>query len=153
MLVFRSLYVFLAVLGSCGAWIQASNKGSRQATSMSISPFSQTQIKGAVGKKALSTTVVALGFFGFGSSGLVGPPPAMAKTELPSLEKCFNAVRKELDPKLGGESLTRLQKDIDTEDWTDMKKFTREYDAGFRGGVLKSVWKQLEGAQVGDTNS
>lgn len=24
-----------------------------------------------------------------------------------------------------------------------MKIFTREYDAGFRGGVLKSAWKQL----------
>jgi hypothetical protein len=27
----------------------------------------------------------------------------------------------------------------------DLKLFTREYDAGFRGGVLKSAWKQLEG--------
>ena len=30
-------------------------------------------------------------------------------------------------------------------DWEDLKLFTREYDAGFRGGVLKSAWKQLEG--------
>jgi len=27
----------------------------------------------------------------------------------------------------------------------DLVLFTREYDAGFRGGVLKSAWKQLEG--------
>ena len=29
--------------------------------------------------------------------------------------------------------------------WDDLKLFTREYDAGFRGGVLKSAWKQLDG--------
>ena len=65
-----------------------------------------------------------------------------AKDELPSLDKCFNAVRKELDPKVG-ESLPRIKKDIDGGNWDDLKLFTREYDAGFRGGVLKSAWKQL----------
>jgi hypothetical protein len=63
--------------------------------------------------------------------------------DLPALEKCFNAVRKELDMKNGGESLKRLEHDINEADWDDLKLFTREYDAGFRGGVLKSAWKQL----------
>lgn len=75
-----------------------------------------------------------------------GVMPSHAKTELPPLEKCFDAVRKELDPGAGGESLVRLRKDIDNGDWDDLKLFTREYDAGFRGGVLKKAWKQLEGA-------
>jgi len=64
------------------------------------------------------------------------------KEEVPSLERCFNAVRKELDAKQG-ESLLRIQRDIDSGDWSDLKLFTREYDAGFRGGVLKLAWKQL----------
>eukprot|EP01041_Mallomonas_annulata_P003651 gene3651-7278_t len=67
--------------------------------------------------------------------------PAYGKTELPSLEKCFNAIRKEVD---GGESLTRIKNDIDTHNWQDLILFTREYDAGFRGGVLKNAWKQLD---------
>jgi len=70
------------------------------------------------------------------------PEVAMAKASLPELEKCFNAVRKELDPKQG-KSLIRINDDIETENWDDLKLFTREYDAGFRGGVLKSAWKQL----------
>ena len=41
------------------------------------------------------------------------------------------------------ETLQRLKKDIDEGDWEDLKLFTREYDAGFRGGVLKKSWKQL----------
>jgi hypothetical protein len=61
--------------------------------------------------------------------------------ELPALDKCFNAVRKELGPE--GDSLKRLKADIDSENWDDIVIFTREYDAGFRGGVLKSAWKQL----------
>ena len=128
------LVTLLVLLSACGAW--------RPATSSRANVNSRS-----FGKKYVSSAAVALGIFGLGS-GIVMPSPAMAKTELPALEKCFNAVRKELDPKLGGESLTRLQKDIDTENWDDMRLFTREYDAGFRGGVLKSVWKQLEGAQV-----
>lgn len=67
---------------------------------------------------------------------------AHSATELPSLEKCFNAVRKELDS-TQGESLTHIKNDIDQEKWDDLKLFTREYDAGFRGGVLKTAWKQL----------
>ena len=67
---------------------------------------------------------------------------AHSATELPSLEKCFNAVSKELDS-TQGESLTHIKNDIDGEKWDDLKLFTREYDAGFRGGVLKTAWKQL----------
>ena len=64
----------------------------------------------------------------------------------PSLEKCFNAVKKELNvnDKNEGESLKRLLNDINTENWLDLKTFTREYDAGFRGYVLKSAWKQID---------
>lgn len=69
------------------------------------------------------------------------PETSLAKTELPELNKCFNAVRKELSPE--GESLKRINDDIDKSNWDDLKLFTREYDAGFRGGVLKSAWKQL----------
>ena len=71
-----------------------------------------------------------------------GSAYANAKDELPSLERCFAAVKRELDPK-EGVSLQRLKKDIDEGDWEDLKLFTREYDAGFRGGVLKKSWKQL----------
>jgi hypothetical protein len=67
---------------------------------------------------------------------------AQAADTLPSLEKCFNAVRKELDLK-DGASLIRIKADIDEGKWDDLKLFSREYDAGFRGGVLKSAWKQL----------
>ena len=69
------------------------------------------------------------------------PEPSLAKTKLPEVNKCFDAVRKELSPE--GESLKRITNDIDTGNWDDLKLFTREYDAGFRGGVLKSAWKQL----------
>lgn len=69
------------------------------------------------------------------------PTLLLSKDELPALDKCFGAVRKELSAE--GESLKRLGKDIETGDFKDMILFTREYDAGFRGGVLKSAWKQL----------
>jgi hypothetical protein len=75
-------------------------------------------------------------------ASLSTPVIAHAKDPLPSLDRCFAAVRKELDPK-EGESLIRIEKDIKNEDWEDLKLFTREYDAGFRGGVLKTAWKQL----------
>lgn len=68
--------------------------------------------------------------------------PVGAKTELPSVDKCFEAVRIELAP--NGQSLQRLRNDIDKNDWEDVKLFTREYDAGFRNGVLKNIWKQME---------
>lgn len=68
---------------------------------------------------------------------------AVAKDSLPSLEKCFNAIEKELDYDKG-ESIKRLKMDIASGNWEDIKLFTREYDAGFRGGVLKSAWKQLK---------
>ena len=69
------------------------------------------------------------------------PISTEAKEELPSLSKIFNAVRKELSS--DGESLNRLKTDINNENWSDILTYTREYDAGFRGGVLKSAWKQL----------
>ena len=59
--------------------------------------------------------------------------PALAKTELPAIEKCFDAVRKEISPE--GESLKRLRNDIESASWDDIVAFTREYDAGFRGGI------------------
>ena len=68
--------------------------------------------------------------------------PVRAASDLPSLETCFNAIKKEI---AGSESLKRIEGDIEAQNWEDLKKFTREYDAGFRGGVLKSVWKQLDG--------
>ena len=73
-------------------------------------------------------------------------PTRAGADELPSLERCFNAVRKELDAK-EGESLIRIKQDIDGGNWDDLKLFTREYDAGFRGGVLKNAWKQLGDAK------
>jgi len=85
------------------------------------------------------TTTTAIFFVAI--SSFISPIPVIAKTELPSLDKCFNAVRKELN---GGDSLARISKDIENKDWEDLKAFTREYDAGFRGGVLKSAWKQME---------
>ena len=75
---------------------------------------------------------------------MMNPVTSMAASEpLPSLQKCFDAVRKELDP-IEGESLKRLSNDIQTNNWDDVKLFTREYDAGFRGYVMKSTWKQIE---------
>ena len=93
-----------------------------------------------VSGRAIAKSVIGIGL-------ALGAPVGIncvvqAKEELPSLEKCFAAVKRELDPK-EGESLARLKKDIDSGDWTDIKAFTREYDAGFRGGVLKKSWKQL----------
>jgi hypothetical protein len=69
----------------------------------------------------------------------------LSKDDLPALDKCFNAVRKELSA--DGESLQRLKKDIVSHDYKDVIAFTREYDAGFRGGVLKSAWKQMGDAK------
>tara|TARA_A100001035_G_C27741846_1_gene481993 strand:- start:276 stop:812 length:537 start_codon:yes stop_codon:yes gene_type:complete len=91
---------------------------------------------------------LAVGIAGFGLATTAISPVspgnfiANAKDELPSLDRCFAAVKRELDPK-EGVSLQRLKKDIDEGDWGDLKLFTREYDAGFRGGVLKKSWKQL----------
>lgn len=67
--------------------------------------------------------------------------PVNAKSELPTLEKCFAAVRNEVND---GQSIKRLQEDINSNNWDDIIQFSREYDAGFRGGVLKSIWKQLD---------
>jgi hypothetical protein len=95
--------------------------------------------------KSGMTRRLARGIVGFGlAAGLPLQSNLIvhAKDELPSLERCFAAVKRELDPK-EGESLARLKKDIETGEWADIKVFTREYDAGFRGGVLKKSWKQL----------
>ena len=66
------------------------------------------------------------------SAILINPAIVSAKSELPTLDKCFHAIEKELDP-INGESLIRLKNDINKGDWDDMKLFTREFDAGFRG--------------------
>ena len=79
------------------------------------------------------------------ASGLLGlTPTAAIASDLPSLEKCFNAVEKEIDP-VKGENIIRLREDVASGDWSDVKAWSREYEAGFRGGVLKSAWKQLKG--------
>jgi hypothetical protein len=88
--------------------------------------------------KAATIALIINGMF-------LGPGIANAKTELPSLEKCFNAVEKEVAP--DGESITRLREDIKKGNWADVKAFSREYDSGFRGGVLKNAWKQLQGEE------
>ena len=88
--------------------------------------------------RSLSSIIVSTGLV-FNSNS---PLSVANSAELPSLEKCFNAVRKELDTK-DGESLIHIKTDIDLDKWDDLKLFTREYDAGFRGGVLKNAWKQL----------
>ena len=41
---------------------------------------------------------------------------AYAKSELPSLEKCFGAIKKELDP-INGESIKRIKTDINNDNW------------------------------------
>lgn len=91
--------------------------------------------------KVFRAAVVAVGV-----GSLSGPQMGVAKSEpettIIPLSRYFDAVRKELDPK-EGVSLLRIKKDIDEGNWEDLKTFTREYDAGFRGGVLKSTWKQL----------
>ena len=81
---------------------------------------------------------------GLGRGGRGLPSAAAAAEAAPAipLSRYFDAVRKELDPEQG-ESLQRIKKDIDEANWDDLKAFTREYDAGFRGGILKSTWKQL----------
>ena len=97
------------------------------------------------GKRVVAKLLVGGSLLVSGPGGFAAyVPAAHAKTELPSLEKCFNAIRKELDNK-EGESIKRIQKDIDNDNWEDLLFFTREYDAGFRGGVLKSAWKQFDG--------
>lgn len=90
-------------------------------------------------KKSLANILVSSGII----IGFQSPSSIAHSADLPSLEKCFNAVRKELDMKDGGESLIHIKTDIDEGKWDDLKLFSREYDAGFRGGVLKSAWKQL----------
>ena len=86
-------------------------------------------------RRAAATAGLTLGL------GLQGVEAAEKAEPLP-LSRYFEAVRKELDP-VKGESLARIKKDIDKGDWDDLKLFTREYDAGFRGGILKSTWKRL----------
>lgn len=97
--------------------------------------FSNKQTKNIIASFILASLT-------FSNTMFMLPNDVMAKSELPSLDKCFSAVRKELDAEKG-ESLIRLKNDIDQENWEDLILFTREYDAGFRGGVLKNAWKQL----------
>lgn len=76
----------------------------------------------------------------------IAQQPSFAADKQPPIpiERYFKAVQDEFDPKLG-KSLQRLRSDLSQQDWKDLIAFTREYDAGFRGTVLKGVWKQLEG--------
>ena len=91
-------------------------------------------------RTVLTKTIISVSII---STSLI-PFSVNAKPDLPSIEKCFGAIEKELDP-IRGESLRRIDIDIQNENWDDIKLFTREYDAGFRGGVLKNAWKQFEG--------
>eukprot|EP01031_Cornospumella_fuschlensis_P042056 gene42056-51342_t len=81
-----------------------------------------------------------------GALAFLPSSPSFAADKQPPIpvERYFKAVQDELDPEKG-KSLLRLRTDLSQEDWKDILKFTREYDAGFRGTVLKGVWKQLEG--------
>jgi hypothetical protein len=88
-----------------------------------------------------SFLICALGVALFMTAATTCPQQAFA-VELPPLEKCFNAIRKELDP-IDGVAIQRFKKDVEVENWDDLVNYTREYDAGFRGGVLKAAWKQL----------
>ena len=58
-----------------------------------------------------------------------------------TLDQCFNIVQRELTVR---KSLNRIDTDIHTENWQDLRVFTKEYD-GFRGSVLKAASKQLQG--------
>lgn len=66
-----------------------------------------------------------------------------AKEAPPSIEKCLGAIKKELSPE--GKLISQMVADIEKDDWEDLKVFSREYEAGFRGGVMKPAWKQLKG--------
>ena len=129
--------------GSCrsGCFGARSRSSYNEAISSSSSRSSTfTAFKSA--KKATAKVVIAASMlFGPSLVLIASPPSAQAKDPLPTLEKIFTAVRKEISPE--GESITRLKKDINNEDWEDVLTYTREYDAGFRGGVLKAAWKQL----------
>lgn len=76
------------------------------------------------------------------ATSIVTSPIASYAAELYPLDKCFAALQKEVEER---PSLNRIQSDIESEKWDDLKLFTREYDAGLRGSVMKSVWKQLSG--------
>eukprot|EP01038_Epipyxis_sp_PR26KG_P008064 gene8064-10924_t len=79
----------------------------------------------------------------FGISILLFNFPAIAADPLPSLDRCYTAILSELNS--GKDTaIYRLETDINSENWEDLKLFTREYDAGFRGGVLKPAWKQMD---------
>lgn len=69
------------------------------------------------------------------------PVYVSAKSEIPPLEKCFDIIRNELKE---AKSLNRLKEDIDNSKWDDILSFTKEYDAEFRGFILKSAWKQMD---------
>jgi hypothetical protein len=78
------------------------------------------------------------------SLGLWNSYPNVAKAENYPMETCIKALNIELTER---KSLNRIQNDIKEGKWDDLKLFTREYDAGLRGGIMKSAWKQMEGAK------
>ena len=129
--------------GSCGGrCFGARSRSSYNEAISSSSSRSTTFTAFKSAKKATAKVVIAASMlFGPSLVLIASPPSAQAKDPLPTLEKIFTAVRKEISPE--GESITRLKKDINNEDWEDILTYTREYDAGFRGGVLKAAWKQL----------
>jgi hypothetical protein len=109
---------------------------------LSVDSFNFKAIFSDVRKHRLTKSVAIIVI----SSGLVigtqSPLTTANSVELPSLDKCFDVVRKELDSK-EGESIIHIKTDIDEGKWDDLKLFSREYDTNFRGGILKSAWKQL----------
>ena len=125
----------ISILALCGGlrWGKGCVIGLQSRSSSSISAtlsVEKTVAAGAIASTILiSTTVTSL------------PSVARAKDPLPTLDRIFTAVRKEIGP--DGESIARLKDDINNENWEDILTYTREYDAGFRGGVMKAAWKQL----------
>lgn len=89
------------------------------------------------GQKAMAAIVAA-------GLAFTGPVATLAAEDTVPIERYFNAIRVEIDP-VKGESLKRLKADIEEGRWDDVKAFTRQYDAGFRGTVLKGAWKSMEG--------
>ena len=73
---------------------------------------------------------------------LISPLISHATENTRPLSECFNIIRNEIK---SSESLNRLNQDITNENWKDILSFTKEYEAGFRGGILKPAWKQLSG--------
>lgn len=123
------LFLFLSVVK--GFFPQSKARSSSNgAVSLSMASLkSISWFQKLIAFTAISTTI-----------GVSSPSPAHAEN-IP-LETAFKTIQYELDAR---KSLGRIENDISNDNWEDLKLFTREYDAGLRGSVMKSVWKQLEG--------